>query len=147
MRSRPIVVAAAIAVLSALGAAPDALARPTVAVTRVDVPPRDGAPRLAREIKKLIDDAARHTSFGPGDRKKRIEITARLVELSAEERGDVLEIHCTLAGRVVGARGAKSKIAFGGSPKDRAALEKQVLKMVAQGLVARLAQIARESAE
>jgi hypothetical protein len=124
----------------------EALARPTVAFTRVEVRPGDDAPRLGHELRALLTQATRHASFGPGGRRTKIDVTARLVEFSAEERDGVLRIRCAMTGHLVGGRGARSKISFGGSPKDRAKLEKQVLKMVADGLVARLAQIARADA-
>ena len=57
--------------------------------------------------------------------------------------GDVLRVRCTLVGRVDGGPSARSKIAFGGDPAAQAELEKQVLTMVANGVVSRLAQIVR----
>ncbi len=123
-----------------------ALARPTVAFTRVEVRAGDDAPRLGHELRSLLTQATRRASFGPGGRKTKIDVTARLAEFTVEERDGVLRVRCAMTGHIVGGRGARSKISFGGSPKDRAKLEKQVLKMVADGLVARLAQIARADA-
>jgi hypothetical protein len=54
-----------------------------------------------------------------------------------------VRLSCTVLGRLEGGPSARSRISFGASPKDRAALEKQVLRMVANGVVARLAEIAR----
>ncbi len=73
-------------------------------------------------------------------------LAARVIELSAEERGDVLRITCTVMGRVVGGAGARSRISYGGAPEKREELEKEVLTQVANGLVARLAQIVRTQA-
>ena len=42
-----------------------------------------------------------------------------------------------------GRHGARSRISYGGSPEKREELEKQVVTMVANGLVGRLAQIVR----
>jgi hypothetical protein len=123
-----------------------ASARPSVAFTRIDVRPGDDAQRLNHELRGLLTNALRKTSFGPGSPKTKIALSARLVDFTEEERDGVLRIRCTMSGKIAGARGAKSKIAFGGSPMDRAKLEKQVLKMVADGLVARLAAIARADA-
>ena len=94
----------------------------------------------------LLEQAARKANFGK--KAKSVTLSARVVELKTEQRGDILRVSCTMMGRVVGAAGAKSRISFGGSPASRGDLEKQVLTMVANGLVARLAQIARaEEAE
>jgi outer membrane lipopolysaccharide assembly protein LptE/RlpB len=49
-------------------------------------------------------------------------------------------------GRLVGGPSARSRISFGGNPSEREALEKQVLSMVANGVVTRLAEIARAQA-
>ncbi len=68
------------------------------------------------------------------------------MELTTEEHGDVLHITCTVMGRVVGGAGARSRISYGGSPEKREELEKEVLTQVANGLVARLAQIVRTQA-
>jgi hypothetical protein len=137
--------AAAIAAAALFGSR-DALARPTVAFTRVEVRAGDDAPRLGHDLRAFLTQATRHANFGPGGKKTKIDVTARLLEFSEEERDGVLRIRCAMSGRIVGGRGARSKISFGGSPRDRAKLEKQVLKMVADGLVARLAQIARTDA-
>jgi hypothetical protein len=137
--------ASCLAAAALLGSS-EALARPTVAFTRVEVRAGDDAARLGHELRGLLAQATRRAAFGPGGRKTKIEVTARLVEFAVEERDGVLRVRCAMSGRIVGGRGARSKISFGGSPKDRAKLEKQVLKMVADGLVARLAQIARADA-
>ena len=95
--------------------------------------------RISRALKAHLEKAARKADFGDADR---VTLTARIVEYRWEDRGDVVRLSCTVVGRVVGSASARSRIAFGGSPKDRGALEKQVLSMVANGLVTRLAQIA-----
>jgi hypothetical protein len=118
-------------------------ARPTVGFKQVEVRAGDDAARLGHELRQLLADAVRRTSFGPGDKKTKIELTARLVEFGVDEHEGVLQVRCALSGRIAGGRGARSRISFGGSPRDRLKLEKQVLKMVADGLVVRLAQISR----
>jgi hypothetical protein len=134
----------AIGLSALLIAPPAALAKPTVQWTRVDVPERPDSARITKLLKKALTDAAKRANFG---KAKAVALTARLIEFTAEERGDVLQIRCTIQGRVVGGASARSKISFGGSPTSRADLEKQVLTMVANGLVARLAQIARSQAK
>jgi hypothetical protein len=127
--------------LSVLGAAPGtALARTKVEWSRVEVPAGEHAARLGKVLRTALTEAARKTNFG---KAKSITLSAKLVEFSSQQRGDVVRVSCTVRGRVVGGQSARSKISFGGSPAQRAELEKQVLTMVANGLVARLAQIAR----
>ena len=128
--------------LSALAAAPQpALARPKIEWTKIQVPESDSSARITKFLKQALEQAARKANFGK--KAKSVSLSARVVELKTETRGDVLQMSCTMMGRVVGAASAKSKISFGGSPSTRDELEKQVLTTVANGLVARLAQIAR----
>jgi hypothetical protein len=108
--------------------------------SKVEVPERADARELARTLRGLLAQAAKKASFGRG---KHVTLSARIVELTSEQRGDVLRVSCTLVGRVDGGPRAKSRIAFGGSPAAKQELEKQVLTMVANGVVTRLAQIVR----
>jgi hypothetical protein len=132
--------------LFVLGAAEGtALARTktTVEWSQVEVPAGENAARLGKVLRAALTQAARKTNFG---KAKSITLSAKLVEFSTEQRGDVLRVTCTVRGRVKGGQSARSKISFGGSLGQRTELEKQVLTMVANGLVARLAQIARTQA-
>lgn len=130
--------------LSLLGAAEGtAIARTKVEWSRVDVPAGESSARLGKVLRAALEQAARKANFGSA---KSITLSAKIVSFNAEQRGDVVRLSCTVMGRIAGGQSARSKISFGGSPKDRAELEKQVLTMVANGLVARLAQIARAQA-
>src|SRR5262245_52221198 len=118
----------------------EASAKPKVSWVRVDMPEGQSGPKLQKHLRKALEQASRRASFG---KAKSVALTARVTELLVEERGDVLRITCTVMGRVVGGPGARSRISFGGSPGKREELEKEVLTMVANGLVTRLAQIVR----
>jgi hypothetical protein len=109
--------------------------------TRVDVRPttKDGA-RLAKNLHQLLREASRKADFG---KTGKVLLRARIAEYVVEQKGDVLRIRCTVIGRLEGGPSAKSRIAFGGDPKDPKALETQVLKMVAAGLTGRLAALAK----
>ena len=131
-----------LAALSALSAVPTpALAKPKIEWSKIDVPAGDSSARITKFLKQALEQAVKKANFGK--KAKSVTLSARVVELRTETRGDVLQMTCTMMGRVVGAASAKSKISFGGSPDARDELEKQVLTTVANGLVARLAQIAR----
>lgn len=135
--------AASVVGVAALAALPTpSFARSSTKVewTRISAPPGKDADRTTRALKPLLVKAARKADFG---KAKSVKLAARVVEFTSTRQGDVLRVSCTIMGHVVGGPSAKSRISFGGSPDDRAALEKQVLEMVANGLVARLAQIAR----
>jgi hypothetical protein len=120
-----------------------ALARTPTAVdwTRVDAPAGDDADRLAKSLRSALKDASRKADFG---KTRKVSLRARITEYVVEKRGDVLRIRVAVIGRIVGGPSAKSRISFGGDPRDPKALEKQVLTMVANGVVSRLAALVRD---
>jgi hypothetical protein len=138
------------AILALSLAAPAAAPAPAMAAgktkiqwVKVDVPERDDAARLQKLLRKALGQATKKADFG---KAKAVALTARVVEMTAEEHGDVLRITCTVMGRIVGGPGARSRISYGGSPDQRQELEQEVLTQVARGLVGRLAQIVRAGA-
>lgn len=134
--------AAALGIASVLSMpAPALAAKPKIDWTRVDVPEGQNAARLGKLLKEALKQATKRADFGKAT--KAVSLSARIVEMKTEQQGDVLRVTCTLMGRVTGGAGAKSRISYGGSPDKREELEKDVLTMVANGLVARLAQIVR----
>jgi hypothetical protein len=50
-----------------------------------------------------------------------------------------------VVGRIEGGPSARSRIRLGGRPSERKKLEKDALKVVATGIVTRLAELARQS--
>ncbi|MGK3984639.1 hypothetical protein WME99_16460 [Sorangium sp. So ce136] len=106
----------------------------------VDVPAGEGQTQRARTLRGLLASAAKKADFG---KAKSVVLSARVVEFTSSTRGDIHRVSCTVVGRVVGGPTARSRISFGGRPSERQALEKQVLTMVANGVVGRLAAIVR----
>jgi len=111
--------------------------------TRVDAPVTKGGASLAKKLHQLLKEASRKADFGKAGK---VLLRARIVEYVVEKKGDVLRIRCAVIGRLEGGPSAKSRIAFGGDPKDPKALEKQVLSMVAHGVTGRLAALAKARA-
>lgn len=109
----------------------------------IDVPEGDGAARVQKILKQALGKAVKKADFG---KAKAVKLTARVVEMTTEEHGDVVRISCTVVGRIVGGKGARSRISYGGSPSMRRELEEEVLTQVARGLVGRLAQMVRGEA-
>lgn len=134
---------AAFLMFSVFAAPRPASARPKANVewTRVDALPatRDGA-RLAKILLRLLKEASRKADFG---KVGKVQLRARISEYVVEQKSDVLRIRCSVIGRLEGGPSAKSRIVFGGDPKDPKALEKQVLTMVARGVTSRLAALAK----
>lgn len=138
--------AAALGASALFGFPQTALSRSSTKVqwTRIDVPEGKDSARLAKLLKSLLTQAAKKADFG---KLKSVKLSARIVSFSSVEKGDVLQVSCTIGGKLEGGPGARSHISFGGSPKERAQLEKQVLSMVANGLVTRLAEMAKNKTE
>ena len=119
----------------------EAKGKPAVEWKSVSVPDGKDSDRVARTLRGLLVRASRKADFG--NRGGKVVVSARVVQLDWEDRGDVVRLSCTIVGRVEGGASARSRISFGAARKDRAQLEKQVLTMVANGVVTRLAEIAR----
>lgn len=138
--------AAVVGLATLLAAPPSADAKPRAKVDwiRLDVPDGADSARVKKLFKDALKQAAKRADFGKEATK--VALSARILELRMEQQGDVLRVTCAVMGRVQGGAGARSKISYGGSPEKRAELEKEVLTMVANGLVARLAQIVRTQA-
>lgn len=138
--------AAALGIATIFAAPASALARPRAKVewARVEVPEGQHAARLGKVFKEALKQASKRADFGKG--VKSVTLSARIVELRTEQQGDVLRVTCTAMGRVSGGAGARSKLSYGGDPAKREQLEKEVVTMVANGLVTRLAQIVRTQA-
>lgn len=116
-------------------------AKPKVDWVKVEVPEGQDAARLTKVLKEALKQASKRADFGKAI--KSVSLSARIVEIKTEQQGDVLRVTCTISGRVTGGAGARSRMSYGGSPDRREELEKNVVTMVANGLVARLAQIVR----
>lgn len=114
--------------------------RAKVSWTKIDVPGREDATKVAKQLRKLLDKAVRKADFGE---VRKVSASVRVAELKTSQEGDVVRVSCTLVGTLQGGRSARSRISFGGDPKRVSHLEEEVLTMVANGLVTRLAELAR----
>jgi hypothetical protein len=145
--NRPLRWVLAAAALACVTAAPlePALARSKTKIewSAVRVPEGKGSERTAKMLRGFLTQAAKKADFGSA---KSVKLTARVVEFTAVKKGDILQVSCSIVGRLVGGQSARSRISFGGNPAEREELEKQVLSMVANGLVTRLAEIAKTRA-
>lgn len=125
---------------SAAAPSPALAGRTKVNWKTVEAPSGGDHDRVVAMLRPILKSTARKADFG---KAKKVVLTARLVQFTSVTRGDVHRVSCTLVGRIVGGPTARSHISFGGRPQDRAAIEKQVLSMVASGVVTRLSEIIR----
>lgn len=122
--------------------APPAWAR-TVRIKEVDAsksPSPDVERRIEKTLTRLLKKATRRAKWGKGDK---IELSARVVKLIYEESDEVLRVSVTVVAKIAGGKGARSHIRLGGRPNKRQDVEKDALKIVADGLITRLSAIAR----
>ena len=146
MRVVRLLVAIVVAWLVAFGVERTASAKAKLDITSVELT-KGAASTKARDkqvmttVRRLANQAAKHLNFG---KKGRVEITLVVKELSLIESDGVLRVSCTLVGRLKGGGSAKSRLSFGGKPDKKKQLERQVLTSVTDGVMTRLAMLARD---
>jgi hypothetical protein len=128
-----------------LVAQPAEAGKARVVWTEISMPSDEARPGLERHLRDVVTQQARRMDWGrDGTVEAKIEVT----ELSVVTGEGVVRVTCAGHGRVSVGRGgktARSRFSMGGRPRDRAALERQLLTMLGRGLVTRLADIARSS--
>lgn len=146
MRFVRLVLAAAIGLFVALGAARSAHAKAKVEIVAVELT-QGVTSTKARDkhvmtaVRRMANQAAKHLDFG---KQGRVEVKLVVKELSLIEADGVLRVTCTLVGRLKGGGSAKSRLSFGGKPDKKKQLERQVLTSVTDGVMTRLAMLARD---
>lgn len=119
-------------------------ARKKVDWTAVDVRPGDDAKRVAKQLRRELRRASKSADWGKQDK---LSLRARVKVLEWDEREDVVRLKLTVVARIVDGPTARSHIQLGARPSERRKLEHQALRIVAEGLVTRLAEIARKHAK
>lgn len=117
--------------------------RPDVHLDRLDFPsdvPRSAA--LKGHLKRVLEKEVRRVEWGAG-RDNRIEYRFSVTKLELSVNSGVLQVACSAVGSLPGGRTAKSQLTFGGAANERDRVIKQVLEIVARGVIARLAQLER----
>jgi hypothetical protein len=116
---------------------------PTVHLDRLEFPAGIvGAPAFKEHLVRSLKREAYRADWGAG-RENRIEYRFSVTELSYKLSDGALRIQCSAVGKLPGGQTAKSELTFGGSVNDRASLTKQVLEIVARGVITRLAELER----
>jgi len=108
--------------------------------TKVDVPTGQYSRRVSHRLRRLLEKATKRAKWGKGDPLK---LKARVTKLTWEKSEEVLRVTVTVVASIEGGKGARSHIGVGGRPRERTKLERQALKIVADGLVTRLSSLSR----
>jgi hypothetical protein len=116
---------------------------PRIVLDRVSLPKVAGAEAYERHLRFVLRREGRRADWGAGRNSK---ITLRFVveQLKLTARGNALEVHCSARGELPGGRRARSRLVYGGDPKQARKLVERVLEIVARGVVGRLAELERQ---
>ncbi len=99
--------------------------------------------RISRVLEKALKQQAKRVEWGAG-RGSRISYRFYLEQLELSVESGVLKVRCTALGRLPKGKTARSKLEFGGDPKDPRKVIDHVLTIVARGVLARLADLERD---
>jgi hypothetical protein len=99
--------------------------------------------RISKLLEKVLKHEARRVEWGAG-RSNRIAYRFYLEELDLSVEHGVLKVRCTAFGRLPKGKTARSKLEYGGDPKDPQKVVDHVLTIVARGVLARLADLERD---
>jgi hypothetical protein len=117
--------------------------RPTVVLDRLELPRElANAAALEKHLRATLRREVRRATWGAG-RESRIEYRFAVTELSFAVSGQTLHVHCTALGKLPRGQTARSELRFGGALAERERLTRQVLDIVARGVVTRLAELER----
>jgi hypothetical protein len=118
--------------------------RPQIVLDQLVVPATmPEAKRISNVLQKALKHEAYHVQWGAG-RGSRITYRFYLEELNLSVERGVLKVRCTALGRLPKGKTARSKLEFGGDPKDAHKVIDHVLVIVARGVLARLADLERD---
>jgi hypothetical protein len=118
--------------------------RPKIVVDRVELSDEVENPQLVRKkLVPILKREGRRADWGAG-RGTRVTFRFQLTELSLDEQGDVLRVHCTAVGRLPRGRKARGSLTFSGDTAKRNELVERTLEIVARGVIARLAELERK---
>lgn len=117
--------------------------RPEVHLDRLDFP-HDIAHShaLKKHLERVLKKEVRRVEWGAG-RDNRIEYRFSVTKLDLTVSGEVVKVSCSAVGALPGGRTAKSQLTFGGAAREQQRVVKQVLEIVARGVITRLAQLER----
>ncbi len=99
--------------------------------------------RVSKVLEKALRHGAHRVEWGAG-RGSRITYRFYLEELDLSVEHGVLKVRCTAFGRLPKGKTARSKLEFGGDPKDPRKVVDHVLEIVARGVLSRLADMERD---
>ncbi|MBM4375686.1 MAG: hypothetical protein FJ095_11425 [Deltaproteobacteria bacterium] len=158
-----------LAFVAALTLVVPVFAAPTPRVTWSEVAVREGddSARLAKLLGKQLSTATRRAEWkakrkppsatpaltrtanaeasakSPSKPAAPVPLSAKVLRFDWSQASDVVHLDVAALGRIARGPTVRTKIRLSGKPNERSKLEKDALRLVAEGLVARLAEIVR----
>jgi hypothetical protein len=121
--------------------------RPLIVLDQLEFPPGiAGTKQYVQHLRRVLSRETRRADWGAG-RGARIEYRFSVTDLTLERKQGVLVVDCTAVGQLPRGKTARSRISFGGDPAKPRRTVKQVLEIVARGVITRLAELERERRE
>lgn len=121
--------------------------RPRIVIDQLVVPATiPEHQRVSKLLEKLLKHEQHRVEWGAG-RESRITYRFYLEQLELSVDRGVLKVRCTALGRLPKGKTARSKLEFGGDPKDPHKVIDHVLLIVARGVLSRLADLERDRRE
>ena len=118
--------------------------KPQVVLDQLVVPPSfPEQRRVLKVLEKVLKHEARRVEWGAGQ-DSRITYRFYLEQLDLSVERGVLKVRCTAFGRLPKGKTARSKLEFGGDPREARKVIDHVLTIVARGVLARLAELERD---
>jgi len=118
--------------------------RPHIVIDQLVVPSNlPEHERVSKVLSKVLKHEQHRVEWGAG-RESRITYRFYLEQLDLSVEHGVLKVRCTALGRLPRGKTARSKLEFGGDPKDPRKVIDHVLTIVARGVLARLADLERD---
>jgi hypothetical protein len=124
-------------------ASPTSKGHPKIVLDQLDLAKSGIGGQDEKYLREVLAHEARRADWGAGS-KSRIQYRFRIDELEVTDDDSVVRIRCAATGWLPKGKTAKSKLAFGGAPKERADLIRRVLAIVARGVITRLAELERQ---
>jgi hypothetical protein len=109
-------------------------------VVPLDVPEQR---RITQVLTKVLKHEAHRVEWGAGH-DARITYRFYLEQLDLSVERGVLKVRCTAFGRLPKGKTARSKLEYGGDPREARKVIDHVLTIVARGVLARLADLERD---
>jgi hypothetical protein len=107
---------------------------------RLTFPSIPEASYYKKQLTRSLWRASHAADWGAGEGSV-IEYRFRVDDLTIDAEADLIRVHCTATGELPGGKNATSRLSFSGPRAERRALVEKVLRIVAEGVITRLAQI------